>query len=159
MSWPGVEQWLGTPHERELLPMSVRQVQELLQHGWEAGSHTRTHPRLSELDDAAILPELERSRAECEALTGMPCTSLAYPYGDFDERVTAATEQAGYRAAGTLSSRFNTGLALEWPRVGVYNRDTERRFRVKVSPTIRRVRSTRLWDVANEARWKLRGLR
>ena len=156
MGWPGVEQWLSGPHRDELLSMSRPQLQGLLDAGWEIGSHTQSHPRLSQLDDGAIRSELEQSRLACEQLTGTSCSSLAYPYGDFDQRVVVAAEAAGYRAAGCLSARFKRGRPLEWPRVGVYNSDSLGRFRVKVSPAVRWLRSTAAWDVADAARSLLR---
>jgi peptidoglycan/xylan/chitin deacetylase (PgdA/CDA1 family) len=159
MSWAGIQRWVGTPHEDELVAMSQAQLAQLIEAGWEIGSHTRSHPRLSTLDDRQLFDELDQSRLATEELSGRPCTSIAYPYGDFDERVVAATRAAGYRAAGTLSARFETGRPLEWPRVGVYFSDGDRRFRVKVSPLVRRIRSTAAWDVADAARWLLRGRR
>ena len=48
MSWPGVDQWLGGPHEQEMLPMDADQLHRLMDAGWEVGSHTRTHPKLTE---------------------------------------------------------------------------------------------------------------
>ena len=35
----------------ELLPLSWEGLRELQAHGWEVGSHTRAHPRLTQLDD------------------------------------------------------------------------------------------------------------
>ena len=71
--------------------------------GWEVGSHTRSHPRLSQVeDDAELADELEGSRRVCEERLGRPCQSIAYPYGDHDERVVAAAGRAGYRYGLTL---------------------------------------------------------
>ena len=58
--------------------------------GWEVGSHTCSHPRLSRLDDAAIAAELSESKRVCEERIGAPCDSLAYPYSDYDERAVRA---------------------------------------------------------------------
>jgi peptidoglycan/xylan/chitin deacetylase (PgdA/CDA1 family) len=157
MKWPGIDQWHGGPHEKELVSVTRLEIERLVNAGWEIGSHTCSHPHLTTLDDAPLVAELERSRLACEQLTGVACTSLAYPYGDFDARVVEAVGAAGYRAAGTLSARFDTGRPLEWPRVGVYWNDSDRRFRIKVSPSVRHARSTAMWDVADAARWFLRG--
>ena len=87
MSWPGIDAWLGGPHEAELTAMSWSELATLKAAGWEIGSHTRTHPRLVDLDDADLADELVRSRVECESRLGVPCRSLAYPYGSVDDRV------------------------------------------------------------------------
>ena len=83
---------------------------------------------------------------------GGPCTSLAYPYGDVDERVVAATAAAGYRAAAALSARLNSHDPLCWPRIGVYQVDDGLRFRLKVSPAVLALRRTAVWERLARAR-------
>ena len=51
MGWDGYDVWLGTEHEEELRCMSWDELNGLAEDGWEIGSHTRTHPRLSQLGD------------------------------------------------------------------------------------------------------------
>jgi peptidoglycan/xylan/chitin deacetylase (PgdA/CDA1 family) len=145
LKWDGIEQWHGGEHEHELVPMSWDQLGELAEAGWEIGSHTRTHPHLTTLDDATLREELERSRTEVEERLGRACSTLAYPYGDHDERVVEAAGAAGYAAAGTLPARLHRERPLAWPRVGIYHGDDERRFRMKISRGMRRLRSSRLW--------------
>jgi peptidoglycan/xylan/chitin deacetylase (PgdA/CDA1 family) len=96
------------------------------------------------------------SKAECERRLERPCRTIAYPYGDYDQRVADAAGRAGYEAACTLPARFHAARALQWPRVGVYHGDDDRRFRMKVSPLVRRARASRAWDVADRARRTLK---
>jgi peptidoglycan/xylan/chitin deacetylase (PgdA/CDA1 family) len=144
LSWDGIEQWIGGEHEQELLPMSWDQLGELAEAGWEIGSHTRTHPHLTRLDDQQLRLELVESRAEVVRRLGR-CATLAYPYGDHDERVVEAAGAAGYAAAGTLPARLHKARPLAWPRVGIYHADDERRFRMKVSRMMRLLRGSPLW--------------
>jgi len=155
MAWPGIDHWVGSPHERELLGMSWAHVEELVAAGWEIGSHTRLHPHLPELDDETLLTELRGSREDCEQRLGRPCPSLAYPYGDFDERVIETAGLAGYRFAGTLD-RFERPRPLRWPRIGVYHHDDLERFRRKLSPTVRRLRGSPAWPLISASRGILR---
>lgn len=141
MSWPGIDHWLATPYAAELVGMSWEQLQELADAGWEIGSHSRRHARLTELGDAALAEELSSSRQDCETRLGRPCRTLAYPYGAVDERVVWAAEAAGYDAAGAPPLGLPGPRRLHWPRMAVYRRDDRRRFRAKVSPVVRR-----LWD-------------
>jgi peptidoglycan/xylan/chitin deacetylase (PgdA/CDA1 family) len=146
LKWDGIEQWHGGEHERELLPMSWDQLGELAEAGWEIGSHTRTHPHLDRVEDETELrDELVESKATVERRLGRDCTTLAYPYGEYDERVIAAAGAAGYAAAGTLPARLHPARPLAWPRVGIYRGDDERRFRLKVSRVMRKLRGSRLW--------------
>ena len=141
MSWPGIDDWVGGPHERELRPMSWEDLRGLADAGWEVGSHTRTHPRLTEVDDdGALALELDGSRQACEDRLGRSCPSLAYPYGDVDDRVVAAARAAGYRQAATLPARWHQATRLAWPRVWVGPADDERRFKLKVSRLARGAR-------------------
>jgi peptidoglycan/xylan/chitin deacetylase (PgdA/CDA1 family) len=152
MAWPGIDQWLGGEHESELSCMSWEELARLDAAGWEIGSHTHSHPRLTTLDDDSLADELGRSREICTESLGKPCRSLAYPYGDHDARVVAATEAAGYTAAVTLPPALHRAQPLRWPRLGIYHHDTMERFRAKVSPAVRRLRSSRGWGLAMRGR-------
>jgi peptidoglycan/xylan/chitin deacetylase (PgdA/CDA1 family) len=140
MSWPGIEQWVGTEHEGELIPLSWGELRELQGHGWEVGSHTVTHPHLPALDDESLARELSVSKADCERELGTACATLAYPYGDHDDRVATAASEAGYQAAAMLA--MGPESAFRWPRVGVYPPDSRTRFAVKTSPAVRALRSS-----------------
>jgi peptidoglycan/xylan/chitin deacetylase (PgdA/CDA1 family) len=152
MHWPGIDHWLNGPSEGELTPMSWSEIRSLAAAGWEIGSHSGSHPHLTQLNDAELADELGRSKSACEAHVSGTCTSVAYPYGDVDGRVIAATAQAGYATAGALPSRLDARGPLEWPRIGVYRADDDLRFRLKMSPTVRRLRSSGAWDVVGSLR-------
>lgn len=141
MRWPGIEEWRGGPHERELVPLGWDELRRLRGEGWEIGSHTRSHPRLVTLDDDALAEELRGSRARLEAELGEPCRSFAYPFGEVDERVIAAAGAAGYEAACTLLESDAGASALSWPRVGIWRSDGPASFRLKLalhsSPALR----------------------
>jgi peptidoglycan/xylan/chitin deacetylase (PgdA/CDA1 family) len=140
MRWPGIDQWLGGPHEQEMLCLGWDELRALAGAGWEVGSHTCSHPHLTGLDDAALERELVASRDVCSEKLGRPCRSIAYPYGDVDARVVEAARSAGYELGASLPKRFASRDPLDWPRVGVYNADDLRRFKLKVSPLVRRIR-------------------
>jgi peptidoglycan/xylan/chitin deacetylase (PgdA/CDA1 family) len=152
MKWAGIERWLDGPHERELTPMSWAELGTLAESGWEIGSHTGSHPHLTQINDDVLLDELTRSKAACEDHLARPCTSLAYPYGDCNARVVTSTASAGYRAAATLPSRQSARGPLEWPRIGVYHRDDDLRFALKVSPSIVRLRRSAAWGALDGLR-------
>jgi peptidoglycan/xylan/chitin deacetylase (PgdA/CDA1 family) len=132
LSWPGIEEWLGTEWEPELRPSSWDQLRDLAAAGWEVGSHTRTHERLTTLADDALAAELRLSREDCERELGAACTSIAYPYGATDERVGAAAAAAGYRFGAALDGEVARDPdPMRWPRLGVYPADGDLRFRAK----------------------------
>jgi peptidoglycan/xylan/chitin deacetylase (PgdA/CDA1 family) len=145
LTWPGIDHWAGTADASELQSMSWDDLRHLIDQGWEVGSHTRTHPRLSKLDGERLNEELAGSRQDVEQHLGGPCDSVAYPYGDVDERVVARAREAGYRCAAGLSSSLAPLGSHRFPRVGVYHEDPGWRFRLKVSGLMRRARASRLW--------------
>jgi peptidoglycan/xylan/chitin deacetylase (PgdA/CDA1 family) len=142
MTWPGIDRWLGTPHEPDLHGLEWEELAGLAAAGWEIGSHTCSHPHLTSLDDAQLTHELVSSKAVVEERLGRPCTSIAYPYGDFDARVERATMAAGYRAAGTIPRQLSPPRLSAWPRAPLFHVDGDLRVRLKVSPAIRRIRAT-----------------
>lgn len=147
MAWPGIDQWHGGPHEPELVPLSWEELGALVDAGWEIGSHGRTHPYLTRLDEDRLLDELATSKQVCEAELGVACRSLAYPFGDADARVVATAASVGYEAATGPRRRFGSRPELLWPRMAVYHTDDQRRFARKVSPTIRRLWASSAWGL------------
>ena len=150
MSWSGIDHWVEGPHAPDMVPMSWEELRELRDAGWEIGSHTCSHPRLTSLDDDELARELRVSREACEEHMGEPCPSIAYPYGDVDERVIRAAGEQGYRTAGTLPSVMERPRPLAWPRIGVYHEDHHRRFLLKVSPLSRKIRSSGAYRALRE---------
>ena len=148
MSWPGTSHWVGTEHEPEMRCLTWQQLSELADSGWEIGSHTCSHPHLTTLGEAALRRELQTSRTVIEDRLGRPCRTLAYPYGDHDERVVEATEAAGYRWACALPAQAMASHRLRVQRVGVFRDESWLRHRAKVSPIVRRARETGLLEPA-----------
>lgn len=143
MSWPGIDRWLGTPHEPELQSLTWEEIRGLASDGWEIGSHTCSHPHLEEVPDDRLDAELRQSKAVLEEQVGQECASIAYPYGSVDARVEGAARAAGYRGAGDIPRVLYRPRAMRWPRTPIYHKDDDRRFATKVSPAMRRWRGSR----------------
>lgn len=145
LAWPGVAHWQQTASSGELAAMDWDDLKQLAELGWEIGSHTRTHPRLTQLDDASLTLELEASRADLSERLGRSCRTIAYPYGDVDARVATRTQGAGYLAGAALRRRLQRLGPHLVPRIGIYNHDSGVRFQLKASRPIRELRASRLW--------------
>jgi peptidoglycan/xylan/chitin deacetylase (PgdA/CDA1 family) len=105
--------------------MSGSQVRELAQSGMEIGSHSLTHPFLTELNDAELEIEIRDSKAFLEDLVGSKVECFSYPFGDVDARVREATMRAGYRI-GCGTQRGPNLFSADWlmlRRSAVYGRD------------------------------------
>ena len=132
--WEGIRVWSDTQWRNELEGATWEQLRELVAAGWEIGSHSRTHPEMTNISDSALRDELVGSREDCEAEIGTACTSIAYPYGLVDHRVVEAAREAGYSAGAALAVEGVRGRARQplcWPRLAVYRGDGPTRFWAK----------------------------
>jgi peptidoglycan/xylan/chitin deacetylase (PgdA/CDA1 family) len=123
--------------------MTWDELRAIAQQGFEIGSHTETHPHLTRLDDDDLARELQASRERVEAEIGAPCAWLAYPFGDYDARVMAATRSAGYSAGFALAAPIGNFSPYAIPRVGLYRSDGRGRSALKVSALGRRLVAAR----------------
>jgi len=62
MPWPGIDEWLGGTHERELYPLGWDELRRLGEAGWEIGSHTVSHPKLTQVDEPTLAPSCASRR-------------------------------------------------------------------------------------------------
>jgi len=125
-------------HPEIMRSMSWPMVEALAERGIEIGSHGLRHPHLPDLDDDDLREELWSSRDRIRDRLGR-CDVLAYPFGEWDERVAAAASDAGYSYAFSLPSgaqRHATRLSI--PRINIDQRDGGPRFAAKLSPLGRR---------------------
>ena len=144
MAWSELRQWVGGEHQDELRCMSWEELRCLARQGWEIGSHTCSHPHLTELGPARLAEELRDSRVACEEEVQQPCATLAYPFGSYDATVLEAVAAAGYSAAVTLDERIVASLhgrgPLEVPREAVYRTTGRATFIAKTARPVRRIR-------------------
>jgi peptidoglycan/xylan/chitin deacetylase (PgdA/CDA1 family) len=124
--------------------MSWDDLSDLAEAGWEIGSHTLSHARLIELDEAELERELRGSREAIEDALGLPCRSIAYPYGEVNAPVRAAAVRSGYTAGCTTDGTLSVDDPLVFPRVGIDGRDTLLTFRAKTSRAGRASRASAL---------------
>lgn len=77
-------------------------IKEMADAGQEIGSHTVTHPELPNLTDEELIAELRGSKEFLQDITGQPVLSIAYPFGEVDERVIHLT--GGFYENGRVTS-------------------------------------------------------
>ncbi len=76
--------------------VSDAQILEMRAAGFEIGSHTVTHPRLTLLNEKDAQEEIARSRIMLEILLNAPVRSISYPYGSVNDRMKQFAAEAGY---------------------------------------------------------------
>lgn len=70
----------------------LRSLPELI----ELGSHSLSHPHLTRIDGARLREEVDTSRHKLAELLGSDVSLLAFPYGEYDDRVVDTCSEAGY---------------------------------------------------------------
>jgi len=167
------------PHSISRLPVALtwNDLREMTAYGVDVQSHSLTHPLLTHPHKpmnkkeyaAWIDEELVEPKRRIEAELHQPVTSIAYPYGGYDEFIVEHVKKAGYRMALTCDdgdvndhtdplrmnrrlvfrqtslrafTKYFTGRPLEV--VGLTPRDGER---VKDVPTVIRARIMNLGKI------------
>ncbi len=100
-------QWMSQPTFTERKMLSWKQIKEMASQGIDFGSHTVSHPRLTEFDDDRVGKELSESKQIIEQQLGQECKHFAYPYGLLTEKTRELVAQAGFKTACSTRSGFN----------------------------------------------------
>ena len=130
------------------LHMTTDQLQSARERGvFTYGSHTLTHPMLSELDRDRAFSEIHRSKLDLEGRLGIEVSTFCYPAGNFNDETVALVGEAGYRAAVVTPNRYIRETMLTLHRVGIYSHITPSLFSVKTSSMFERAqRSSLFWS-------------
>jgi GT2 family glycosyltransferase/peptidoglycan/xylan/chitin deacetylase (PgdA/CDA1 family) len=126
--------WSGGDHLADRPLASWDELRAMQDDGLTIGGHTRTHPRLTQLDDEAAKAEIEGARNDLgEKLGAVPAT-FAYPFGVYDERMAALAESAGYSASCGVKPGLNRARTPrhELRRAEVRGDESFLRFRLAV---------------------------
>lgn len=97
-------------------------VEHWHQRGFDFGSHSASHARLTWLSDADAAAQLAGSRATLVARLGPGAgQAVAYPFGALDERVQRLAAAAGYQLG--FGGVRGSASSLNVPRIPVYGWD------------------------------------
>lgn len=84
--------------------MDDDQLRDMHSVGFEIGSHSMSHRRLTALEPSAVFGDLIRSKASLESVLDTPIGSFAYPYGEVNPMVKRQAMKAGYTSACAVFS-------------------------------------------------------
>jgi peptidoglycan/xylan/chitin deacetylase (PgdA/CDA1 family) len=109
--------------------LSWQEIKELNDCGIEFGSHTRTHPDLTQIDAAQADREIVESKQEIENALGTEVTTFAYPYGKFNPSVKQVAEKTFAAACSTnLGKARRTSDFFSLERIDTYYLSNPRIF-------------------------------
>lgn len=85
------------------------------------GSHTVSHPFLTRCNERELEFELTSSKELLEEITEQRINIIAYPTGDYNQKVVSSVRRAGYIAAFAENSLGLGEPLFEIPRIGIYS--------------------------------------
>jgi len=96
-------------------------VAEMVGAGFHVGSHSVSHPRLTELSDSAVRTEITDSRKILEDAFRCEVKAFCYPYGIYDDGLETRVQEAGYECACTtrFGRRHSASETFELRRIPV----------------------------------------
>jgi peptidoglycan/xylan/chitin deacetylase (PgdA/CDA1 family) len=129
---------------RRFLTLNASQSRELARKGATIGSHTLSHPMLSQASEELAYTEMAESRIGLENATGEPVWALAYPFGDAESvgvREPELARRAGFQCA-FVNTESETGDAyFAVPRIHVSSRTSVAELEAHVSGFYRSLRA------------------
>lgn len=128
------------PHGVPLEVLSLDAMREMRSAGVEFGSHTFSHPDLTQIDHSSLQREMRDSKELLEDALGAPVRTLAYPRGRHNAVVRQAAEEAGYDFALSLPEGKESTGKYAVPRIGIYAGNGSAALRLKTEPLYLRLR-------------------
>ena len=103
----GDNDWMHRRGMPQRTLMDASQLREMHAAGITIGSHTLTHPKLTECEPEQMSREIADSKSKLEDILSHPVQHFAYPYGLYDEAARRTVQESGYLSACSTRSGFN----------------------------------------------------
>jgi peptidoglycan/xylan/chitin deacetylase (PgdA/CDA1 family) len=95
--------WIGKPGF-----LSLAQLRELHDLGFEIGCHSMTHPYLSDLDAVGLQQEIADAKTALEQMLGSSIEHYSFPGGRGHVHAVQVAKEAGYKTVATSLPQANT---------------------------------------------------
>lgn len=119
-------------------PLTWEEVKIMDKAGIEFGSHSKTHPFLTQISKDELKKELVDSKRRIEEVLGHQIDSFAYPFGDvdsFNEQTKKALVEARYSYGYTNiigSNKVNSSDKLALRRIRIHSEDGPFKLKMKI---------------------------
>ncbi len=81
-----------------LNPLNNNQIFEMKENNISFGSHSKTHPRFSEIGESERIKELKKSKTDLENVFGFQVESFAFPFGQ--KKCTGRIDEKSFKDLG-----------------------------------------------------------
>lgn len=95
---------LGDQPERLMSPEKILELDAL---GFEFGSHSVTHARLTKVNQNEATQEICESQKNLAELLSKPIDTFCYPYGSHNEAIRRIVQNCGYKLACSVEKGWN----------------------------------------------------
>jgi peptidoglycan/xylan/chitin deacetylase (PgdA/CDA1 family) len=119
-------------HETESMHLNWTEVSEMASFGFEFGSHTLTHPILTNVSEEQLVVEIGQAKTMIEQRLKQKIIAFSYPVGRFDERVETAVSDQGFQFAVSYqdNAAYQTNFErYQLPRIHVERKQSLSEFR------------------------------
>ncbi len=115
--------------------MSWDEARELRRQGFSIGAHGETHAVLTREPREAALGSISRSIARVSAELGEPCTTFAFPNGNYTAELARHAAACGARLVFTAEPTWADASSMPWrlPRIQLFDSHDEGRMELKVA--------------------------
>jgi len=119
----------------DVRPMSWDEARSLSRRGFTIGAHGRTHAILTRETWENACAEIKLSLAEVSSELGMPCSTFAFPNGNFTIALAQQALNSGATPVMTTEPSWTTSQSLFWrlPRIQLFGHFTRSRIELKIA--------------------------
>jgi len=128
----GVEADLSNDDVR---PMSWDEARDLHQHGFSIGAHGDTHAILTRVARLAAFENIAKSITRVSEEIGAPCTSFAFPNGNYTRELAQHAVRCGAKMVMTTEPMWVDKTFPLWrlPRVQLFRTDSRGKMELKIA--------------------------
>jgi peptidoglycan/xylan/chitin deacetylase (PgdA/CDA1 family) len=128
--------WEAYPIQRQHYHANKEEISEMLQYGFEIGSHCKTHQFLPHLSREDIKSELQESKQFLENIFKTEIVTCCYPYGGCSDKVVGIAKSLDYKyGTGNIKFLSNNTNPLCLQRRSIYSSDLLSVFYDKITTT------------------------
>ena len=99
--------------------MNTTQARQLINDGFEAGNHTKSHPNLTTLSASGINGQFSTAQSVINTVTGRSPTTCAYPFGSYNGTVDAEARKF-FRSCRGTGQNDNNPASMNVYNLGAY---------------------------------------
>lgn len=119
----------------DVRPMSWEETKELARRGFTIGAHGVTHAILTNETERRAFVEIEASLAKVSGELGVPCTTFAFPNGNYTTALAEEAFRCGATSVMTTDPMWVSERSPFWrlPRIQLFGKCSRSRIELKIA--------------------------